>query len=189
MLQKRLFKSVLSVAAIAGCFAVGNPLVQAQGALPSFRWNNREGFNELKHVIELSSAPRRWGRYRLKIGANDMKLAASQFVINYPDYFDGKFNEDEVEIRVCKTKGSFLSRAKCSAVEMDEVDIDTENYRIALYPLEPIPAGTNLELVFNDVKNPRQRGMYQFNAMIESPGDVTTLLRPIGSWIVDISTN
>ena len=186
MLQKRLFKSVLSVAAIAGCFATGATIAQAQNALPSFRWNNREGFNELKHVIELSDAPNRWGRYRLKVGSNDMKLAASQFVINYPDYFDGKFNAEEMEIRVCTSKGSFLSRAKCSAVELDEVDVDTENYRIALYPLEPIPAGTNLELVLNDVKNPRSRGMYQFNVMIESPGDVP-LLRTLGGAIIDIN--
>lgn len=186
MLQKRLFKSVLSVAAIAGCFATGTTFAQAQGALPSFRWNNREGFNELKHVVELSDAPNRWGRYRVMIGSNDMKLAASQFVVNYPDYFDGKFNPDEMEIRVCTTRGTFLSRAKCSAVELDEVDVDTENQRIALYPLEPIPAGTNLELVFSDVKNPRSRGMYQFNVMVESPGDLP-LLRLVGGAIIDIN--
>ena len=186
MLQKRLFKSVLSVAAIAGCIATGTTIVQAQGALPSFRWNNREGFNELKNVIELSDAPRRWGRYRVKIDSNDMKRAVSQFVVNYPDYFDGKFNPDEIEIRVCKSKGSFLSRAKCSAVELDEVDVDTENYRIALYPLEPIPAGSNLELVFDDVKNPRSRGMYQFNVLAESPGDELSLLSLMGGTIIQI---
>ena len=186
MLQKRLFKSVLSAAAIAGCFATGNLAVQAQGALPSFRWNNREGFNELKNVIELSDAPNRWGRYRIKIGARDMELAASQFVVNYPDYFNGKFNADEIEIRVCSSTGSFLSRAKCSAVEMDEVEVDTENYRIALYPLEPIPAGSNLELVFDDVKNPRNRGMYQFNVLVESPGELP-ILRNVGASILDIS--
>ncbi len=186
MLQKRLLKSVLSVAAIAGCFATGTTIVQAQNALPSFRWSNREGFHELKNVIELSDAPRRWGRYRVKIGANDMKRAVSQFVVNYPDFFDGKFNADEIEIRVCTTKGSFLSRSKCSAVEMDEVDVDTENHRIALYPLEPVPAGTNLELVFNDVKNPRSRGMYQLNVLAESPGDELQLLSAMGSTIIQI---
>jgi hypothetical protein len=187
MLQKRLLKSVLSVAAIAGCFATGNTFARADG-LPgiTFRWNNREGFNELKHVIELSDSPNQWGRYRLMVGAEDMKLAASQFVINYPDYFDGKFNADEVEIRVCTKKGTFLRRAKCSAVAMDDVDIDTENRRIALYPLEPVPAGTNLELVLDDVKNPRSRGMYQFNVMIESPGDVP-LLRTLGAAILEIN--
>ncbi len=185
MLQKRLFKSVLSVAAIAGCFAAGNTFAQAQGALPSFRWNNREGFNELKNIIELSDAPNRWGRYRLKIGSNDMKRAVSQFVVNYPDYFDGKFNPDEMEVRICSKKGSFLSRAKCSAVELDEVDLDTENYRIALYPLEPVAAGSTVELVFDDVKNPRRRGMYQFNVLVESPGDLP-LLSAVGSAILSI---
>lgn len=186
MLSKRLFKSVLSVAAIAAGVVAISPLAQAQ-SLPgiTFRWNNRDGFNELQHAIELSNSANNWGRYRLKIGARDMKLAASQFVINYPTYFDGKFNADAVEIRVCSSTGSFLSRAKCSTVALDEVDIDTENKRIALYPLEPVPAGSNLELVFSDVKNPRNRGMYQFNAMIESPGDVP-LLRPLGSWILTI---
>jgi len=187
MLQKRLFKSVLSAAAIAGCFATGTTFVQAQSALPSFRWDNREGFNELNYVVEISDRPNRWGRYRLKVGSRDMKLAASQFVINYPDYFDGKFNPDEMEIRVCSSRrGGLFSRAKCSAVEMDEVDVDTENQRIALYPLEPIPAGTNLELVLDNVKNPRNPGMYQFNVMVESPGDVP-LLRMLGSAIVDIN--
>lgn len=191
MLPKRFIQSalsgaILSGAAIAGYVALGTPIAQASD-LPgiTFRWNNREGFNELSHVIELSNSPNNWGRYRLKIGARDMKLAVSQFVVNYPDYFDGKFNADEVEIRTCSRPGNFLSRARCTPIAMDEVDIDTENQRIALYPLEPIPAGTNVELVFSDVKNPRSRGMYQFNAMIESPGDVP-LLRPIGSWILGI---
>ncbi|NJN30027.1 MAG: DUF2808 domain-containing protein [Synechococcales cyanobacterium RM1_1_8] len=183
---KRALKSGLAIAAIASGAALAAPVVQAQDTSGfSFRWDNREGFNELKYTIELSNSPGNRGRYRFKIGARDMKLAASQFVINYPEFFDGKFNTDEVELRICSSVGSMMSRARCSAVPLDEVNFDTENQRIALYPAEPVPAGTNLELVFSDVRNPRNQGMYQFNVMIESPGDVP-LLRPLGSWVVSI---
>ncbi len=194
MLPKSFVKPAFSAMAIAACVLTGG-LVTEQGftggtqanaqGLPgiTFRWNNREGFHELSHVIELSNSPNNYGRYRLQLKASDMKLAASQFTVNIPDHFDGKFDEKEIELRVCSTPGNFLRRAKCEAVPVDDVRVDMEARQIAIYPAQPIPAKTNVELVFSNVKNPRSPGMYQFNGLVEVPGDVP-LLRPLGAWIL-----
>lgn len=189
MLPKSFIKFGAATLAATTCVVTGHAVANAEG-LPgiTFRWNNREGFNELGHVIELNNEPNSWGRYRLKIGARDMELAVSQFVVNMPDHFDGKFDEDDIEVRICKTRGSFLRRAKCDAVDVDEAVVDMEARQIAIYPAVPVPAGKNVELVFSNVKNPRHPGMYQFNGLVEVPGDVP-ILRPLGAWIVSIENN
>ena len=182
---KSLVKPLMSAMAIATCAVAGHSMMASAQGLPgiTFRWDNREGFNELRHAIDLNTAPGKWGRYRLKIGARDMELAVSQFTVNIPETFDGIFNEERVEVRVCSRPGTFLSRAKCDAVEVDEVSIDREAGQIAIYPQAPVEAGKNVELVFSDVKNPSRSGIYQFNGLVEVPGDVP-LLRPLGSWLL-----
>lgn len=183
-------KPFVTAMAIATCTITGHAMVATAQGLPgiTYRWDNREGFNELGYAIDLSNAPGRWGRYRLKIGARDMKLAASQFTINIPENFDGVFNEEEVEVRVCSRPGTFLRRAKCDAIAVDDVAIDREAGQIAIYPQVPVEAGKNIELVFDDVKNPRDAGFYQFNALVEVPGDIP-ILRPLGSWILTFERN
>ncbi|NJR69973.1 MAG: DUF2808 domain-containing protein [Synechococcales cyanobacterium CRU_2_2] len=191
MLPKSLIKPMVSAMAIATCVTTGHMLFNAAIAnaesLPgiTFRWRGREGFNELSHVIDLSSAPNQWGRYRFQMSARDLKVAASQFTINIPDHFDGEFDKDKIEVRICSKAASFVSRAKCKAVPLDEATVDMAARQISIYPAAPVPAGTNVELVFSNVKNPRSPGMYQFNGLVEVPGDVP-LLRMVGSWIISI---
>jgi hypothetical protein len=192
MLPKFLLKPVVSAMAIATCVVAGHVLVQATAVsaqgLPgiTFRWKDREGFKELGHVIDLSNNPNQWGRYRLQIGARDLKVAASQFTVNIPDHFDGEFDKDRIELRICSKAGSMMSRAKCKAAPVDEVKLDMTARQIAIYPVTPVPAGTNVELVFSNVRNPRSPGMYQFNGLIEVPGDNIPLLKSVGSWILSI---
>jgi len=68
---------------------------------------------------------------------------------------------------------------------LQEVVWDKENRLVEIYPQEPVPAGSKVELVFSNVKNPSFGGTYYFNCHL-SPGDVP-LRRYLGTWILSIS--
>jgi hypothetical protein len=185
---KSVMKPVLSLFLAVGCAAgtgiAGAAIANAQGL--NFRWNSQDTSRFLPFSVELSNDRGNWSRYRLRLGAGDMKLAATQFAVTYPNYFDGKFDAKAVEVKTCRTLGSALSGPQgCKSVPVDEVTLDTERGRIAIYPKDPVPAGTNVELVLSNVRNPSNDGMYQLKALVESPGDVP-LLRYLGMWNVSI---
>jgi hypothetical protein len=56
---------------------------------------------------------------------------------------------------------------------------------IEIYPQEPVAAGNNVELVLSNVKNPATGGIFYFNCLIQSSGDVP-LSRYVGTWIISI---
>ncbi len=191
MSSNPFLKSVLSLALVGGAAgALISPIASAEG-LPgiTFRWNNNgQKFTELRYAIDHSAVPNGLARYRLRLGPGDMKLAAAQFSINYLDAFDGDIDAKNIELRTCKKAGSILSNAKCTKVPVDEITYDPAVRRISIYPTQPVPAGSNVEIVLSNVRNPTGPGMYQMNALIESPGD-NPMLRYVGSWLLTIATN
>jgi len=48
---------------------------------------------------------------------------------------------------------------------LQEVKWDKENHLIEIYPQEPVPANSRVELVFSNVKNPNFGGTYYFNCL------------------------
>lgn len=114
-------------------------------------------------------------RYILRIPSQKMKLAVAQFTISYPDYYKGTFDPKEIEVRV-----------KDKKVNLSEVKWDKEGRVIEIFPQEPVPSGSSVELVLSNVQNPAFGGTYYFRCQILSPGDVP-LLRSLGTWILTIS--
>ena len=104
-----------------------------------------------------------------------MELAVSEFAVSYPESFTGSFDTDDIRIEVDGEE-----------VALDEVVWDEDNRLIRLYPVEAVPAATEVELVFSNMRNPRSSGMHYFNCLVVSPGDSTALLRYIGTWIISI---
>jgi Protein of unknown function (DUF2808) len=133
------------------------------------------GDKQLNYRMDFGGNPNAWDRYRLYIPKKKMKLAVAQFVIDYPNYFDGKFDPKSIELYVNKKK-----------VAVQEAKWDEENAFIELYPGEPVPAGTDVEIHLSNVRNPRNNGMYYFNCRVQTPGDVP-ILRDLGTWILEIS--
>ncbi|MHC5728221.1 MAG: DUF2808 domain-containing protein, partial [Nostoc sp.] len=77
-------------------------------------------------------------------------------------------------------------RVRGKAVPLSEVKWDKEAKLINIYPQEPVPAGSPVELVLSNVQNPAFGGVYYFNCQVLSPGDVP-LLRYMGTWILSIN--
>lgn len=176
MFSKKLpVRTAVSTLAIAGCLltgiqtatlAEGPGITIFSGIKPEYR---------LGYRFDFGGRAGAWDRYRLRISAKKMKLAAAQFAITYPNYYKGKFDTDKIEVRV-----------KGKKVPLQEVNWDKENRVIEIFPQEPVPAGSPVELVFSNVKNPSFGGVFYFNCQVLTPGDVP-LPRYVGSWELSIN--
>ncbi len=169
-------RRLLSALAITSCLLAGIPAIALAEGLPGFTlFSGVKGENQLPFRLDFGGQTNGWDRYRLKIPNKKLKRSVAQFVISYPEYYKGSFDPKKMEIRV-----------KGKTVPLSEVKWDKENYVITLYPQEPVPAGSNVELVLSNVKNPSSGGMFYFNCLIQSSGDVP-LSQYLGTWILSIS--
>jgi hypothetical protein len=169
-------RRLLSALAVTSCLLAAIPAISWAQSLPGMTiFSGVEGKNQLSFRLDFGGQSNGWDRYRLRIPNNKLKTAVAQFVISYPDYYKGTFDTKEIEINVRDKK-----------IPVSEVKWDKENHVLQIFPQEPIPAGSKVELVLSNVKNPASGGMFYFNCSIQSPGDVP-LSRYIGTWIISIS--
>ncbi|BAY45180.1 hypothetical protein NIES4073_62670 [Kalymmatonema gypsitolerans NIES-4073] len=169
-------RRLLSTLAVTSCLLAGIPAISWAQSLPGFTlFSGVKSENQLPFRLDFGGQSNGWDRYILKISSKKLKTAVAHFVISYPDYYKGTFDPKEVEVRVRNKK-----------IAVSEVKWDKENRVIQIYPQEAIPAGSNVELVLSNVKNPAFGGVFYFNCSIQSPGDVP-LSRYVGTWIISIS--
>ncbi len=169
-------RRLLSTLVVTGCLLTGLPAISLAQGLPGFTlWSGVKSENQLPFRLDFGGQTNAWDRYRLRIPAKRMKFAASQFVVNYPQYYKGTLDPKKIEVRV-----------KDKKVPLSEVKWDKENRVVEIYPQEPVPAGSDVELIFSNVKNPAFGGMFYWNCSIQTPGDVP-LARYLGTWILSIS--
>jgi hypothetical protein len=169
-------RRLLSTLAVTSCLLAGIPAISWAQSLPGFTlFSGVKSENQLPFRLDFGGQSNGWDRYRLKIHNKKLKTAVAHFVISYPDYYKGTFDPKEIEVRVRDKK-----------IALSEVKWDKENRVIQIYPQEAIPAGSNVELVLSNVKNPAFGGVFYFNCSIQSPGDVP-LSRYVGTWIISIS--
>jgi hypothetical protein len=177
--KKTSMLRLLSVLAIAGCFITGfASMVQAQGGTPGLTiFSGVERDNQLGYKLDYDGRLGVRDRYRLRIPARKLEFAISKLAISYPETYRGTFDPDSVRVEVAGDR-----------IELDDVVWDQENRVIEIYPKEPIPADTRVEIVMSNVRNPTRIGTHYFNASVQSPGDVP-LLRYVGTWILSIGSD
>lgn len=108
-------------------------------------------------------------RYRLRIPANKIDNGVSRLIVSYPDYYDGRFRLDRIEV-------GYGERYR-NQVEVAYADIQEECYAIEnqrgrrdLYhclniSLETaIEPETPIEIKLSQVRNPWQGGTFYFGA-------------------------
>lgn len=175
LLKRGSTRRAVSTFALAGSLLVGLPLAAIAQGLPGLTlFSGVDRKDQLSYRLDFGGNSGSWDRYRFRIKREKVKVAIAQFSIDYPDYYKGTFDPKQVDLMVNGKK-----------VTIDEVKWDKDNYVIEVYPKEPVPAGSNVEMIFNNVKNPSSGGMFYFNCRVLSPGD-QPLLRDIGTWIVTI---
>ena len=178
MFPRSFVKRAFSGLAIASLLVAGLPLLSVAEGLPGLTiFGGVKGEDNLQYRLDFGGRAGVSGeRYRLRIPAKKMKLAVSQFSIAYPDYFKGQFDTKDVEVIV-----------KDKSVPLQEVNWNKENNFIEIFPTDPIPAGSSVEIQLANVRNPNS-GVYYFNCQVLSPGD-TPLLRYLGTWVISIDNN
>jgi Protein of unknown function (DUF2808) len=176
MFKKSSLLRFFSVLAIVAASTTGlAAVVNAQSGLTLFSGVDRD--HQLNYKLDYDGRLGARDNYHLKIGAQKLEFAVSKLVISYPDTYHGTFDPHLIEVEAAGKK-----------IELDEVTWDQDNRAIEIYPKEPIPAATRLEIVLSHVYNPTRVGTHYFNASVQSPGDLP-LTRYIGTWIIDIGNN
>jgi hypothetical protein len=173
--KHRNFKFLCALA-VTSCWLTGLPAISWAESNPGLTlFSGVKGENQLSYRLDFGGQPSGWDRYRLRVSHKKMKIAVAHFIIQYPQYYKGVFDPKGVELKV-----------KDKKVPLSDVKWDKENHVIQIFPQEPVPAGSNVELILSNVQNPTFGGVYYFNCSVQSPGDVP-LSRYIGTWIISIS--
>ncbi|MBD2450128.1 DUF2808 domain-containing protein [Nostoc sp. FACHB-152] len=168
--------AVFTALVVSSCLLTGLTTTALGQSLPGLTlFSGVKSENQLPFRLDFGGQTNSRDRYILKIPQQKMKLAVAQFAITYPKYYKGSFDPKKIEVRV-----------KGKKVPLSEVKWDKEGRVIEIFPQEPVPAGSRVDLVLSNVQNPSFGGVYYFNCQVLSPGDVP-LLRYLGSWILSIS--
>jgi len=166
--------SLLAAITVAGCWVAGSLSSQAQGTQGLTIFSGVERENQLGYRLDYFGRLGSRDRYRFRIPRDKMQVAVSEFFIDYPQTYRGTFDPDAVRLE-----------ANGDVVALDEVVWDSENRVISIYPTEPVPANTRIEIVLSNVRNPNRVGTHYFNALIVAAGDVP-VRQYVGTWIVSI---
>ena len=184
------FSRGVMAACSAGALIAGGlqmPQVMAQsssGAFPilDFRWTNREGFKPLYYYLS-ETKPNRRSSYFLLIKKKDRDRAIMKLDVTVPKYFKSKIETKNIRLAYCEA-GSISKRTKCGDTIPATITLNNEGKLIEIVPAAPIPTDRTIGVELK-VTNPYGRGMYQFNALAKSPGEVT-LTKYIGSWVIEL---
>lgn len=174
MFFKASIKPLLPILALSGFLLVGLPtLTWAGGNSGLTIFSGVERKDILDYYLQFGGRPKQWDRYKLYIPAKKLPQGASSLFITYPDYFDGEFDLNKIEVRI-----------KGKAIPIKEVVLDKESRLLEINLEQPIEPNSKAEIVMSNVKNPNL-GTYYFTCDILASGDIPVRLY-VGTWIVSI---
>ncbi|MDJ0595397.1 MAG: DUF2808 domain-containing protein [Pleurocapsa sp. MO_226.B13] len=177
MFFKKLFSKPLAAVVLATC-TIGSiqTLVLAQGTPGLVIFGNRD-VDILNYYLDFGGTAEQRDRYRLRIPKKKLANGATQFVISYPDYFDGKFDTDRIEVR--------LDRDKDKSLPLKNVVWDEENHFIQIDLAEPLTEARKVEIVLSNTRNP-DVGTYYFYGQVV-PAINAPIPERVGAWVLSIN--
>lgn len=175
--HKLFFKPLLACLAVASCTLAGiHTNAVAQGGSGLVIFGDRD-VDILSYFLDFGGVADNRDRYRLRIPKKKLVNGATQFVISYPDYFDGKFDTDKIEVRP--------NGDKDKALPLKNVVWDEENRFVQIDLAEPLKDPRKIELVFSGVRNP-DVGTYYFYAQVV-PAINAPVPERVGAWVISIN--
>ena len=185
----RFSHGVMTACAGAALVAGGlqMPQVMAQSSTGGFdlfqqRWTNREGFKPLYYFLT-RTRPNQRSTYFLLIKKKDRDRAIMKLDVTIPSYFKAKIETKNIRFAYCEA-GSVSKRTKCGETIPASISLNNDGKLIEIVPTSPVPTDRTIGVELQ-VRNPYGRGMYQFNALAQSPGEVT-LAKYLGSWVIEL---
>jgi hypothetical protein len=175
--NKPRLKTLLTVVALATCTIAGaHTIAVAQGTPGLVIFGDRD-VDVLNYYLDFGGVAENRDRYRLRIPKKKLANGVTQFVISYPDYFDGKFDTDKIEVR--------LNNKKDQSLPLKNVVWDQKNRFVQIELAEPLREPKKVELVFSNVKNP-DVGTYYFYAQVV-PAINAPVPQRVGAWVLSIN--
>ena len=184
---KKITATGMAIGSIGTCLAlegINTPKAVSTPAMLEFRWEDNENYKKL-HYHQSSKEKRRRSTYYLVMKPKNRKTAILKLTINMPKNFNADIKPRQLSL--CRIQiGGMLKKTKCkekipAVFEVNKGEINS----IEVFPTQPIPADKNGYAVVMKIFNPSKVGMFQVNALSQSPGDMP-ISRYIGSWNLDI---
>ena len=176
-INKSVLKPLLTSIALATCTLGGiHTLAVAQGTPGLILFGNKD-VDILNYYLDFGGTAKQRDRYRLRIPKKKLQNGATQFVISYPDYFDGKFDTDSIEVRP--------DRDKKKSLALKSVVWDEENRFIQIDLAEPLKEAKKVEIVLSNTKNP-EVGTYYFYGQVV-PATNAPVPERVGAWVLSIN--
>lgn len=168
-------KKILSIVAVTGAIIGSVPflaLAQSNPGVTLFGGVERE--NILNYYLDFGGNSKSWDRYRLRIPGNKLTEGVAKLYVVYPDYFDGKFDTEEIQVRL--NNKPLPLREVIWDQESRVIEIDLEN---------PLLESRNIEIVMSNVYNPSS-GTFYLQGQMMTAGQIPLRLS-LGTWIVSIN--
>jgi Protein of unknown function (DUF2808) len=172
----KLSQILVSSLALSGCLLTILPtIVRADGnpGLVIFSGVD-ERKNILDYHLDFGGEPGGWDRYRLYIPGKKLSEGATKFYVTYPDYYQGTFNPDSIEVRIDD-----------EPLPLHAVNWDKESRIIEIELENALTATRDVEIVMSNVKNPTFGGTFYFTCQAMAAGSVPVRLY-LGTWILTI---
>ncbi|MEB3266694.1 MAG: DUF2808 domain-containing protein [Cyanobacteriota bacterium] len=155
---------------------------QGTSGLMEFRWDNTKDYRRLYFFITETVRSKR-SDYYLILRPKDLKTAMLKLRVVIPSHFDSKIDPKNVQLCYMQ-EGGMTSRTRCKERIPATVEVADNGSGLDIFPDQPVPAGRTVG-VFMTLFNPSSIGMYQFNALVQAPGDVP-MAGYVGSWLIQI---
>ncbi len=183
-------KKIASIAIFTGiacsCFALEGSIPQkslANSSMLEFRWDESRNYKKL-YYWQSSSEKRDRATYYLVIRPGDRRTAILKLTIKIPNYFDAKITPRNFSL--CKVQlGGMLERTKCIEKIPAVFEVSKDQTSIEIFPDQAIPSNKKGYAVIMKIFNPNRTGMFQFDALAQTPGDLP-ISYYLGSWSIDI---
>ena len=158
------------------------PQTLANSSLLEFRWDNSSKYKKL-YYSQSSKNKRDRSTYYLVIKPGESRTALLKLKVTFPSYFDAKISPKKLTL--CKVNvGGMLAKTKCIEKIPAIFEVSKDQSYVEVFPDAPIPSDEAYAMVMK-IFNPSSSGMFQLNALGQSPGDVP-ISSYIGSWSIDI---
>ena len=191
--QSTFSKKIISTTSLLiGCIGVSisseginAPKALSTPAMMEFRWEQDDNYKKL-YYYQSSSEKRARSTYYLVMKPRNRKTGILKLTINMPKHFDSTVKTKKLSL--CKIQiGGMLEKTKCkeSVPAVFEVHKKDKATSIEVFPNQPIPVDKDGYAVVMKIFNPSKAGMFQINALTQSPGAMP-ISRYIGSWNIDI---
>ncbi len=159
------------------------PKTSASPGFFEYQWDPEPGYKRLKYYQSSSERLDR-ATYYFFLRGKERKDEITKLTLTVPNYFDAKIKQKNLSL--CKVKvGGYTEKTRCINTLPAIIEVNNKQTSIEIYPEKPIPSGKDSYAVVMKIFNPRKRGMFQFQALAQSPDEIP-ISTYLGTWNIDI---